>query len=47
VNKQNGGKEEKNQHVAQVAFKIPDFRPHDLNTWFRKLESKFQWWAKR
>jgi hypothetical protein len=32
-------KEEKNQHVA---FKIPDFWPHDPNTWFHKLESKFR-----
>jgi hypothetical protein len=27
------------QHVA---FKIPDFWPHDQNTWFRKIESKFR-----
>jgi hypothetical protein len=25
-----------------VAFKIPDFWPHDPATWFRKLESKFR-----
>jgi hypothetical protein len=30
------------QHVAHVAFKIPDFWPHDPNTWFRKIESKFR-----
>jgi hypothetical protein len=30
------------QHVAYVAFKIPDFWPHDPNTWFRKIESKFR-----
>ncbi len=35
-------KEEQNQHVAHVAFKIPDFWPHDPNTWFRKLESKLR-----
>jgi hypothetical protein len=35
-------KEEQNQHVAHVAFKIPDFWPHDPNTWFRKLEWKFR-----
>jgi hypothetical protein len=34
--------EEQNQHVAHVAFKIHDFWPHDRNTWFRKLESKFR-----
>jgi hypothetical protein len=28
--------------VAHVAFKIPDFWPHDPNTWFRKMESKFR-----
>jgi hypothetical protein len=35
-------KEEQNQHVDHVAFKIHDFWPHDPNTWFRKLESKFR-----
>ncbi len=35
-------KEEQDQHVAHVAFKIPDFWPHDPTTWFRKLESKFR-----
>jgi hypothetical protein len=34
-------KEDGDQHVAHVAFKIPDFWPHDPNTWFRKIESKF------
>ncbi len=35
-------KEERDQHVAHVAFKIPDFWPHDPTTWFRKIESKFR-----
>jgi hypothetical protein len=26
--------------VAHVAFKIPDFWPHDPNTWFRRQESR-------
>ncbi len=39
---QNGGKRRTNQHVAHVAFKIPEFWPHDPTTWFRKLESKFR-----
>jgi len=30
------------QHVAYVAFKIPGFWPHDPNTWFRKIKSKFR-----
>jgi hypothetical protein len=30
------------QHVAHVAFKIPDFWPHDPSTWFCKIESKFR-----
>jgi hypothetical protein len=30
------------QHVTHVAFKILDFWPHNLNTWFRKIESKFR-----
>jgi hypothetical protein len=30
------------QHVAHVAFKIPDFWPHDPNTWFPKIVSKFR-----
>ncbi len=28
--------------MAHVAFKIPDFWPHDPNMWFRKIESKFR-----
>ncbi len=28
--------------MAQVAFKIPDFWPHNPTTWFRKIESKFR-----
>jgi hypothetical protein len=35
-------KEEGEQHVTHVAFKIPDFWPHDPNTWFLKMESKFR-----
>jgi hypothetical protein len=35
-------KEEGDQHVAHVAFKIPDFWPHDPTTWLRKMESKFR-----
>jgi hypothetical protein len=35
-------KEEGDQHMAHVAFKIPDFWPHNPNTWFRKMESKFR-----
>jgi hypothetical protein len=35
-------KEERDQHVAHVAFKITDFWPHDPTTWFRKIESKFR-----
>jgi hypothetical protein len=35
-------KEEGDQQVAHVAFMIPDFWPHDPNTWFRKMESKFR-----
>jgi hypothetical protein len=34
--------EDREQHVAHVAFRIPDFWPHDPNTWFRKIESKFR-----
>jgi hypothetical protein len=33
---------QEDQHVAHVAFKIPDFWPHDPNTWLRKIESKFR-----
>jgi hypothetical protein len=35
-------RDNEDQHVAHVAFKIPDFWPHDPNTWFRKIESKFR-----
>jgi hypothetical protein len=35
-------KEEGDQHVAHVAFMIPDFCSHNPNTWFRKMESKFR-----
>ncbi len=28
--------------MAHMAFKIPDFWPHDPNNWFRKIESKFR-----
>ncbi len=35
-------KEERDKHVAHVAFKIPDFWPHDPTTWFRNIESKFR-----
>jgi hypothetical protein len=35
-------KEEGDQHVAHVAFKIPNFWPHDPTTWLRKMESKFR-----
>jgi hypothetical protein len=35
-------KEEGDQHVAHVAFKIHDFWPHDPTSWFRKMESKFR-----
>ncbi len=28
--------------MAHETFKIPDFWPHDPNTWFRKMESKFR-----
>jgi hypothetical protein len=35
-------RDHEDQHVAHVAFKIPNFWPHDPNTWFRKIESKFR-----
>ncbi len=35
-------KEERNQHVAHMAFKIPDFWPHGPTTWFRTIENKFR-----
>ncbi len=38
----NENRDHKDQHVAHVAFKIPDFWPHDPNTWFCKIKSKFR-----
>jgi hypothetical protein len=35
-------RDHEDQHVAHVAFKIPDFWPHDPSMWFRKIESKFR-----
>jgi hypothetical protein len=35
-------REHEDQHVGHVAFRIPDFWPHDLSTWFRNIESKFR-----
>ncbi len=35
-------RDHEDQHVAHVAFKIPNFWPHDPNTWFHKIESKFR-----
>ena len=35
-------KDHEDQHVGHVAFRIPDFWPHDPTTWFRKIESKFR-----
>jgi hypothetical protein len=35
-------KEEREQHVAHVAFRVLDFWPHDPTTWFCKIESKFR-----
>ena len=35
-------KEEGDQHVAHVTFKIPDFWPHDPTTWFRKMGEQIQ-----
>jgi hypothetical protein len=35
-------REHEDQHVGHVAFRIPDFWPHDPSTWFRKIESKFR-----
>ncbi len=28
--------------MVHMAFRIPDFWPHDPYTWFRKIESKFR-----
>jgi hypothetical protein len=35
-------RDHEDQHLAHVAFKIPDFWPHDPNTWFQKIESKLR-----
>jgi len=35
-------RDHEDQHVGHVAFRIPDFWPHDPTTWFRKIESKFR-----
>jgi hypothetical protein len=35
-------RDHEDQHVAHMAFKIPDFWPADPNTWFRKIESKIR-----
>jgi hypothetical protein len=35
-------RDHEDQHVAHMAFKIPDFWPHDPNTCFRKIESKLR-----
>ena len=35
-------RDHEDQHVGHVAFRIPNFWPHDRNTWFRKIESKFR-----
>jgi len=35
-------REHEDEHVGHVAFRIPDFWPHDPATWFRKIESKFR-----
>jgi hypothetical protein len=35
-------REHEDQHVGHVAFRIPDFWPHNPSTWFRKIESKFR-----
>jgi hypothetical protein len=40
VNKMAAKNEDREQHVAHVAFRICDFWPHDPNTWFCKIESK-------
>jgi hypothetical protein len=42
VNKMAAKNEDREQHVAHVAFRICDFWPHDPNTWFCKIESKFR-----
>ncbi len=35
-------REHEDQHVGHMAFRIPDFWPHDPSTWFRKIENKFR-----
>ncbi len=35
-------REHEDKHVGHVAFRIPDFWPHDPSTWYRKIESKFR-----
>jgi hypothetical protein len=35
-------RDHEDQHVSHVAFRIPDFWPHDPTTWFRKIVSKFR-----
>ncbi len=35
-------KDHEDQHVGHVAFRIPDFWPHDPTMWFQKIESKFR-----
>ncbi len=35
-------RDHEDQHVTHVVFKIPDFWPHDPNTWFQKIKSKFR-----
>ena len=35
-------RDNEDQNVAHMAFKVPDFRPDDPNTWFQKIESKFR-----
>jgi hypothetical protein len=40
---QNGGEKRRLRPArGPRGFKIPDFWPHDPNTWFRKMESKFR-----
>jgi hypothetical protein len=35
-------RDHEDQHVGHVAFRIPDFWPHEPTTWCRKIESKFR-----
>jgi hypothetical protein len=40
---QNGGEKRRLRPArGPLGFKISDFWPHDPNTWFRKMESKFR-----